>query len=243
VTETDTAESPPGIGTFGGRTTAMAGSAVHTAANELRARILEGAERVLGRGPLCLRDSVLHGSNTSVPLAEVAPHLVEAGPFEVVGEFHQDTQTYAYGANAAVVDVDPELGVVEVRRFVCVADVGTVVNPMLVRGQLEGGAVQGIGGALLEELAFSPDAQPLSTSFADYLLPTSVEAPPVDVVLLDGTPSELNPLGVRGAGEIGITAAAAAVANAVADALGETARALTRLPLKPGYVASLLEAQ
>ena len=111
-------------------------------------------------------------------------------------------------------------------------DIGRAVNPMLVEGQLAGGAAQGIGGALLEEFVYDESGQPLATTFADYLLPTAAEVPVIEVLVTEDAPSPLNPLGVKGAGEGGINAAGAAIAAAVDDALGR-AGAVTRLPITP----------
>jgi len=120
-------------------------------------------------------------------------------------------------------------------------DVGRAVNPKLVEGQLVGGLAQGIGGAILEELAYADDGQPLSVTFMDYLLPTFLEMPAnITVRILEETPTPLNPLGVKGAGEGGTAAAGAAIANAVADALRPLGVEITDLPLSPARIVSLV---
>ena len=148
--------------------------------------------------------------------------------------------TYPYGLHTAVAAVDRDTGEVRVERFVVAYDIGRAVNPGLVDGQIVGGAAQGIGGALLEEFVYDEAGQPLAVGFMDYLMPTLHEMPPVEVLLSEDAPSPLNPLGVKGAGEGGITAAGAAVANAVADALGRP-EGITRLPIRPDLVRRLAD--
>ena len=150
-----------------------------------------------------------------------------------------DHMVYPYGIHAAVVRVDPESGLVEVERLVVAYEVGKAVNPELVNGQIAGGAAQGIGGALLEDFAYDESGQPLAATFMDYLMPTIAEMPEVEVLLLEEAPSPLNPLGVKGAGEGGITAVGAAIANGVADALG-CPEEVTRLPLGPERVRRIV---
>jgi aerobic carbon-monoxide dehydrogenase large subunit len=158
-------------------------------------------------------------------------------PHEVTREFHSDAEVFPHAASAAIVEIDPELGQLRILRYVVAAEVGTVINPNLVRGQLAGAAVFGIGGALLEELVYADNGTPLSTSFMDYLLPSSVDVPTVETIIMPADPSTENPLGVRGAGEIGTTGTAAALANAVADALG-SADAIMSLPIKPQAIVA-----
>ena len=146
--------------------------------------------------------------------------------------------TYPYGVHAVVVKVDGETGEILIERFVVAYDVGKAINPGLVEGQIHGGAAQGIGGALLEEFVYDEHGQPMATTFMDYLMPTLHEMPEVEVLLSEDAPSPINPLGVKGAGEGGITAAGAAIANAVAAALGRPMD-VTRLPLSPDKVREL----
>src|SRR3990172_10337272 len=108
---------------------------------------------------------------------------------------------YPAGVQVAFVEVDVETGVVEVKKFWALFDVGRAINPLLTEGQIVGGIAQGLGGAFLEELPYDSKGQLLATSFMDYLLPSSVEMPPIEVHLDEDTPSPLNPLGVKGAGE------------------------------------------
>jgi carbon-monoxide dehydrogenase large subunit len=156
----------------------------------------------------------------------------EAPPVSAEGWFRADHMTYPYGIHAAVVRVDPGTCAVAVERFMVAFDIGRAVNPMLVEGQIAGGAVQGIGGALLEEFVYDEAGQPLATTFADYLLPTCAELVAIETLITEDAPSPLNPLGVKGAGEGGINAAGAAIAAAVDDALGRPGT-VTRLPITP----------
>jgi CO/xanthine dehydrogenase Mo-binding subunit len=226
-----------GMGAFASRVTVMAGSAVALASRQMRARLLAKAAEMLQRpaADLTMADGAFTGGPASVSIGAVAaacaaddgtPSLVSKASFEA----HH--MTYPYGVHLAVVRIDPETFGVAVERFIVAYDVGRAVNPMLVRGQIAGGAVQGIGGALYEEFLYSDEGQPMSTSFADYLMPTSMEVPAIEVILLEDAPTPLNPLGVKGAGEGGISAAGAAVAAAVDDALGGRVP-IARLPLTP----------
>jgi aerobic carbon-monoxide dehydrogenase large subunit len=179
-------------------------------------------------------------------LAEIARATAPTSPFLLPGEpaglsarrrFEVAQMTYPYGIHIAVVEVDPGTGRVEVLRYLVAYEVGRA-NPMLVEGQLRGGAAQGIGGALLEEFCYDEAGQPLSATFMDYRMPTAAEVPPIDIVLAQQAPSPGNPLGAKGAGEGGVSAAGAAVASAVRDALGVRG-SVGRLPLTPARVQEL----
>ena len=148
--------------------------------------------------------------------------------------------TYPYGAHAAVVAVDPGTGQVRVLRYLVAYEVGRAVNPMLVEGQLRGGVAQGIGGALFEEFSYDDAGQPQAISFIEYRLPTAADVPPVDLLVCQDHPAPGNPLGVMGAGEGGVSAAGAAVANAVRDALGLVG-GVGQLPLTPARVRELCQ--
>jgi carbon-monoxide dehydrogenase large subunit/6-hydroxypseudooxynicotine dehydrogenase subunit gamma len=146
--------------------------------------------------------------------------------------------TYPYGAHAALVEVDTGTGRVRVLRYLVVYEVGRAINPMLVEGQLRGGVAQGLGGALLEEFSYDDAGQPQAISFIEYRMPTAAEVPPVDVLVCQDAPAPGNPLGVMGAGEGGINAVGATVANAVRDALGLPG-GVGQLPLTPARVRAL----
>ena len=126
-----------------------------------------------------------------------------------------------------------------VRRYVVVHDCGRVLNPLILDGQIHGGVAQGLGGAVWEKLVYDAQGQPLATTFMDYLLPTSEEVPPLEVGH-EETPTPLNPLGVKGAGEAGVIPVAAAVAQAVEDALQPFGVHITEMPLSPNRVRQLV---
>jgi len=135
--------------------------------------------------------------------------------------------------------VDGDTGAVTVERYLVAYDIGRAINPMLVEGQLVGGVVQGLGGALYEEFRYDERGEPLSVTFADYLMPTLREIPPIDVLLTEDAPSPLNPLGIKSAGEGGITPVGAVIAVAIDDAIGLPG-GVTQLPATPQRVKALL---
>jgi carbon-monoxide dehydrogenase large subunit/6-hydroxypseudooxynicotine dehydrogenase subunit gamma len=139
---------------------------------------------------------------------------------------------YPYGIHVAQICIDRDTGSVRVERYLVSYDVGRAVNPMLIEGQIVGGLAQGLGGALFEEFTYDSTGQPLSTTFADYLMVTAQEMPPVDVLITEDAPSPLNPLGLKGAGEGGTNGAGAAIASAIDDALG-VAGFVKSLPVSP----------
>jgi carbon-monoxide dehydrogenase large subunit len=159
---------------------------------------------------------------------------------EETAKFEQTLKTFAYGAHVAHVAVDIETGKVEVLRYIVVEDIGRAINPMITHGQVIGGAVQGIGSVFLDEIVYGKDGQLLTGNFADYLVATSTDFPNVEAIALDHAPSALNPLGIKGAGEGGIVATGAALANAVADALAPLGVKITSLPLKPDAIIRML---
>jgi len=143
---------------------------------------------------------------------------------------------FGFGFHAAVVDVDPDTGFVRVLRYVVHHDCGRIINPMVVEGQIHGGVAQGIGGALYERIAYSPDGQILNASFMDFLMVTGAEMPRIELVHTE-TPSPSNPLGIKGVGEAGTIPVSAAIANALSDALGVP---VDRMPMMPEDVLELL---
>jgi aerobic carbon-monoxide dehydrogenase large subunit len=157
------------------------------------------------------------------------------------GWFHVEHQVYPYGTHVAVVRVDRETGGVAIERYTIGYDIGRAINPMLVKGQIVGGFTQGLGGALLEQFVYNERGDPLCVTFADYLLPTVRETPDVDIILTEEAPSPLNPLGIKGAGESGITGVGAAIASAVDDAIGIPG-AITQLPITPQRLKDIIDA-
>jgi len=139
-----------------------------------------------------------------------------------------------------VVKVDRDTGGVAVERYAIAYDIGRAINPMLVEGQIVGGFAQGLGGALMEDFRYSERGDPLSVTFADYLMPTARETPAVEIILTEDFPANLNPLGIKGAGESGITAVGAAIANAVEDAIGLPG-AIMELPITPQRLKAILD--
>jgi CO/xanthine dehydrogenase Mo-binding subunit len=249
----DTDDVPDGMGSFGSRATMLAGSAVRAAAIGLRDRLLARAADRLEANPSDLRIAggrvTVEGSpSTGIPLGELYD---DARPISALVDgrepglreeayFFSDDMSFPYGVHLAAVEVDTETGGVTIDRYLVAYDVGRAINPMLVEGQIVGGFAQGLGGALLEELAYDADGQLVAGSFMDYLLPGSEEVPPLDVLLTEDAPTPLTPLGAKGAGEGGTTGAGAAIANAVADALGAP---ITELPLSPARVLALASRQ
>lgn len=234
-----------GLGAYASRVTVMTGCAVYAAAKALQTKALDVAAEVLGITPdglIISQEGVRSPAGVFMSLAEIAERSVAQGaPLMAEGRFSADHMVYPYGIHAAVVWVDQETGFVRVERLMIAYDIGRAVNPMLVEGQLVGGAAQGIGGALYEELIYDEAGQPLATTFADYLIPTLAEMPAVEIMLTEDFPSPLNPLGVKGAGEGGITAVGAAIAAAIDDALGRPG-AVTRLPVTPLRLHALLNS-
>jgi carbon-monoxide dehydrogenase large subunit len=222
---TDT--TPFGFGAFASRVTTVGGNAVAAAIANLHERARDMTAIRLGVDPssVDVDGHVVRGPDGD----EVT--LLELG---CVGEgkFVKEDMSVGFGATLAVVSVDPETGVPTVERLVVATDVGTPINPMLVRGQLVGAAAQGVGGALLERFAYDDNGQPLSTTFADYLIPTATDVPAIEVVTAEVRVPN-NPLGLGPAGENGIYGVAPAIANAAAAAIGEGSGVCTALPLTP----------
>jgi carbon-monoxide dehydrogenase large subunit len=241
---------PYGVGTFGSRGTVMAGNAVHLTCQKLRAKMVALAGRYLRLDPTQLefRQGQVYrrGAAGTTPLlglddlvrlaAPTSPYSGDEPGLEATAYFNSEQLTYSYGTHVAHVAVDPETGKLEVLRYVVVEDIGRCINPLLVHGQAVGGAVQGIGATILEELVYDHNGQLLAGTFMDYALPTSQDVPSVEDVILEEAPSPHNPLGVKGAGEGGIVATGAALANAVAQALAPLGVQVTELPLSPNRI-------
>ena len=173
-----------------------------------------------------------------MPLSEVARALPEG--LNAEDTFESAHMVYPYGVHVAAVRVDPETGGVAIERYVMAYDIGKAVNPKLVEGQIAGGLAQGIGGALLEEFLYDDSGEPLSVTFADYLMPTAHEVPPSTILITEDAPSPLNPLGLKGAGEGGTNPVGAVIASAIDDAIGIPG-AVTVLPVTPQRLKALLK--
>ena len=241
---------PASIGTFGSRASVMAGSAIHLSCQTLRARILSLAAGYMDTRPeaIDLRHGVVtfkdpSAGQSTLTLQQVAALAESQRRFDdpetaldATEYFRIEEWTYSYGSHAAHVAVDPETGKMEVLRYVVVEDVGRCINPLTMHGQSVGGAAQGIGGAMLEELVYDAGGQLLSGSLMDYLLPTSRDVPNIETVITEEAPSPLNPLGVKGAGEGAILATGAVLGNAVANALAPFDVRVNTMPLSPDNI-------
>jgi CO/xanthine dehydrogenase Mo-binding subunit len=246
VTHGQTDRIEYGMGAFASRVTVMTGEATRIAACAVKAKAIEVAAELL-QTPAAALD-VVEGevvrtdatSGPSVGLGAIARALSPGSPLRhgrtpglsAEGWFHSNHMNYPYGVHIAVTRVDRDTGAVDIERYLVAYDVGKAVNPMLIEGQIVGGCAQGVGGTLLEEFLYDERGEPLSVTFADYLMPTVREMPPVEVIICEDAPSPLNPMGLKGAGEGGANAVGAAIAAAIDDALSQH-NAVTELPITP----------
>ncbi len=243
-----------GMGAFASRVTVMTGEATRLAATKLRARVLETAAELMQstadqldvvEGEIVRADG---HAGPSIGLAEIATALAPGARFlgnrepglAAEASFESAHMTYPYGVHVAIVRLAPDTGAIFIERYLVAYDIGKAVNPMLVEGQIVGGAAQGIGGALYEEFTYDDRGEPLSVTFADYLMPTAREIPHIEVIISEDAPSTLNPMGLKGAGEGGTNAVGAALAAAVDDALGRPG-AITQLPVSPQKIRGILK--
>lgn len=256
VSLADTASIPMGFGTIASRSTVNVSAAVHFASHRLRAKVFAIAGNMLECAPadLELREGgvgIVGVPGVKLGLGEIAraarpgwdnqrPADVDAG-LEETYYWEPPTVTWSYATHAAIVDVDLALGKVKVERYAIAHDCGVVVNPMLAEGQIVGGAVQGMGGALLEEMRYDAEGQLLAGSLMDYLLPSASDVPEITVVHME-TPSPLNPLGVKGLGEGGAIGPPVAIANAVCDALAEFGIEINATPIRPEQLVWAIKA-
>jgi aerobic carbon-monoxide dehydrogenase large subunit len=253
VVHGDSARVPFGVGGFASRGAAVALPAAVMASIKVRDKMLRVAEGLLeaAAADLVLEDGAVHVRGvpdrkvTFRTLARAAlpgPAGMEPGLY-AEHFFEAPKMTYPYGTHAAMVEVDIETGTLRIVRYAIAYDVGKAVNPMIVDGQLVGALAQGIGGAIFEELAYDEAGQLLTTTFMDYLIPTAMEMPESTVVrILEETPTPLNPLGVKGAGEGGSSGCGGALANAVSDALAPLGISITALPMSPDRLSALIRA-
>jgi len=227
-----TAYVSDGYGAYHSRSVVMGGSALLDAAKKFQDALRAVAAKRLG----CEGAQVTLGEDKiSAPGGQSLPLSAFAG-LSVEGAFLNKKHTYSYGAQAAHVAVDAKIGHVEIIDYVVVQDVGRIINPMTLRGQVIGSLVQGLGGAFLEHLVYDDEGQLLTGSLADYLLPTASDFPHLRAVVMDQHPSPINPLGAKGAGEGGLIGAGGVIANAVSNALQSFGADVRELPLTPSRI-------
>ena len=252
----DTDKFPLGMGAVGSRTAVMAGSGVHNAATALREKILVSAAAMLESGNMHLeleggevrvvgepqRKVTLaavaqrHAGAFGAPMpAGVTPDLSATGYAEFKG------LAFANGSNACEVEVDIETGEVKVLRYVVAHDCGRMINPKLVDGQIHGGVVHGIGNALFEQMIFDDQATPLSVNYGEYLLSSACEMPRIEIHHME-TPSPVNPIGVKGAGEGGTIPAAPCIISGIEDALSPFGIRINEHPVSPARIVELIAA-
>jgi carbon-monoxide dehydrogenase large subunit len=250
----DTREFHWGTGTFASRGAVVAGSACHAAALAVREKILTLASLLLEAPKDSLELAGGHvyvkgDSRRAIALGELSQKAnplrgavrpgTEPG-LESTAYFGPDRGNTASGVHAMIVEVDVETSMVEIKRYLVVHDCGTIINPMLVEGQIHGGVAHGIGNAFYEQLAYDEQGQLLNASFMDYLMPTAAEVPPIETAHRE-TPSPYNPVGLKGVGEAGCIPTGALFAQAVDDALSEYGLEITEIPLSPGRLFELIE--
>jgi carbon-monoxide dehydrogenase large subunit len=252
----DTAHVPMGHGGFASRQAVNAGNSVHIAARGVRDTTLRVAAELLGTPAEDLELDGgfvrVRGSNVSIRLGDIAreaagipgyalPKGLEPGQpgLEQAAHFMPTGLAYSNAAHAVEVEVDLATGAVEILRYVVASDCGRQINPMIVEGQITGGVVHGIGNALFERMTYDKTGQPLSTNFAEYLLPTASELPQIELIS-HVSPSPLNPLGVKGVGECGVIPAAAAIISAVEHALDAFGVRIAETPISPARILELV---
>jgi carbon-monoxide dehydrogenase large subunit len=240
-----------GYGTYHSRAVVVGGSAAKAAAGKLAGQLVTLAAARTGADAAALEcrrgDVYRRDAADEAPVLALATLAAEDSPeakaaLTAVAKFSPAKLTYTYGTHIAHVAVDPETGAVDVLRLVTVEDVGRAINPALVHGQAHGAAVQGLGGAFLEQLVYDDAGQLLTGTLTDYAMPMASAFPKIDTVTLEEAPSTLNPLGAKGAGEGGIVAVGAAAANAVAAALAPLGVVVRELPLSATNIARWIRA-
>ena len=248
----DTSEFYWGAGTFASRGAVVAGNAIHAAAVAVRRKILRNAssELEVDEEDLEIANGAVQvkgAPHTAIKLGDLA---LKANPLrgavkpgtepglEATDYFGPERGATASGVHAMIVEVDPETMQVEIKRYVVVHDCGRVINPMILEGQIQGGVAQGIGNAFYEQLVFDDNGQLLNASFMDYLLPTAADVPRIETDHVE-TPSPLNPLGIKGAGEAGAIPVGPLFAQAIEDALHKPGLEILDIPLSPSKLYDL----
>jgi carbon-monoxide dehydrogenase large subunit len=252
----DTAVIPHGQGGFASRQTITAGSAVHMAAVAVREKALTVAAHLLEASPQDLEiergEIAVAGTDRRITLKAVAEAVSGVPGYNMPGNFEPGLEslqnfippalTYGLGCHAVEVEVDIETCGVRILRYVVVNDSGRLVNPMIVEGQIVGGVAHAIGNSLLEWMGYDDGGQPLTTTFADYLLPGSTDVPRIDVTMAE-YPSPLNPLGVKGVGESGCVPAAGAIVSAIENALVPFGVRIDEYPVTPVRLFNLMKGK
>jgi carbon-monoxide dehydrogenase large subunit len=257
VATADTKDIAFGVGTFAARTAVNAGSSAHLAAVEVARKIKLIAADMMEVSP---DDLELRGGFAEVrgvpglkkSFREIAVKSIGMPGFSMAGGlspglentayFQPDQSTYSNGTHVAEVEVDIATGGVKILRYTVLHDCGTVINPMVVEGQVVGGIAHGIGNALFERLHHDGGAQPQTTNFGEYLLPAATDMPPI-TILHSETASPLNPLGVKGAGEGGTIAAIGAIMGAVENALAPLGIKVNEAPISPARLVNAARAK
>jgi carbon-monoxide dehydrogenase large subunit len=250
----DTAEFHWGAGTFASRGAVVAGSAIHAAAVEVRRKILKlaGQQLEVSEEDLELADGEVRVKGVPETAIKLGQLATQANPLrgavkpgaepglEATSYFGPESGTTASGVHAMIVEVDPETMLVEIKKYVVVHDCGRVINPLILDGQIHGGVAQGIGNAFYEQLVFDENGQLLNASFMDFLLPTALDVPRIEIGHYE-TPSPLNPLGIKGAGEAGAIPTGALFAQAVENALADFGLEILEIPLSPNRLFELVD--
>jgi carbon-monoxide dehydrogenase large subunit len=269
VVQGDTDICPYGLGNFSSRSTMIGGSAALLAAQEIRKKLFTVASRLMqaqpeelevNEGKIYVRSApdrhmlirnvarAIYGGAFAPHMEGIEPGLEATKYFRIGNVYHQPKNegrfspypTWPFMATAAIVEVDRDSGFVKVLRIFAVHDCGKIINPLLVDAQIHGAVAQGLGGTLYEELVYDDEGQLLTTTLADYTMPTAVEMPSQFSLGHQETPTFATPLGAKGAGETGVGSTMSAVSGAVEDALNIPGLALMDLPLKPQRVWSAI---
>lgn len=249
----DTRKFHWGTGTFASRGAVVAGNACHAAAVAVRKKILKMASNILevAEEDLLLEDGKVLVKGVPQSAIKLGDLAVQANPLrgavqpgtepglEAVAYFGPERGATASGVHAMLLEIDRETMMVDIKRYIVVHDCGTVINPMILEGQIQGGVAQGIGNAFYEELHFSDNGELVNASFMDYLLPTALDVPPIETDHIE-TPSPLNPLGVKGAGEAGAIPTGALFAQAIEDALSDLDLEILEIPLSPNRLFEIV---
>jgi carbon-monoxide dehydrogenase large subunit len=252
MTAGDTAAIPQGVGAFASRQAINAGSSALMAGASVRKQIVALAARALGveEGDIDVEDGragARSGNRPSLTLGELA-RMAQGMPgfslapgqapgLEHTAYFTPPQASYCNGTHVAEVEVDPLTGAVTLVDYTVAHDSGTIINPLIVDGQVQGGVAHGVGNALFEWMKYDAGAQPLTTTFQDYLLPAAPDVPSCRIEHVE-TPNPLNPLGVKGAGEGGTIPAPAAIISAIEDALSPYGVTITSLPIRAEQIVA-----